>query len=278
MICFHHNDSDGRAAGAIVHKFFKGIGRYVEIDYKDNIPVPEIKPDEKIIIVDFSFKPEIMEKVLKITEDITWIDHHETAFKYRYSKEIRGLRSNDAAACELAWKYFYKTEAPRAVKLIGDRDTWALRYGHETMAFNAGLLLHQHKPGALIWQMLLSDSKASKKTVEKIKIEGEVCLEFRRNILLDYANRYGFETGFEGCRCFAMGIHMFGSETFAHRFEKYDICLSFEFVGDKWVVGLYSAKVNVAEIAEKYGGGGHTGAAGFECNELPFRKIKEGEQ
>lgn len=42
--------------------------------------------------------------------------------------------------------------------------------------------------------------------------------------------------------------------------------------GDLFKVSMYSEFVDVSEIAVKYGGGGHKGASGFQCTELPFRK------
>lgn len=40
----------------------------------------------------------------------------------------------------------------------------------------------------------------------------------------------------------------------------------------KWTVSLYSTRddVNCADIAKSFGGGGHKGAAGFQCDEIPF--------
>jgi nanoRNase/pAp phosphatase (c-di-AMP/oligoRNAs hydrolase) len=38
------------------------------------------------------------------------------------------------------------------------------------------------------------------------------------------------------------------------------------------VVSLYSEKVDVSIIAKNHGGGGHAGAAGFICRDLPFER------
>ena len=40
----------------------------------------------------------------------------------------------------------------------------------------------------------------------------------------------------------------------------------------KWTVSLYSTRddVDCGEIAKAFGGGGHKGAAGFQCVDLPF--------
>ena len=280
MKCFYHNDLDGRCAGAIVYKAMKnqendGTGfSYIEIDYKDNINICSILKNEQIVIVDFSFKPEIMEEVLKKTKNIIWIDHHKTADEYKYSQDIRGLRITENkkfSGCELTWMYFYpKENMPRAVELIGDRDKWAWKLGEETANFNQGLLSQYHQPDSNIWDNLFTNSEVF---LTAIKKEGETCIRFRNSFCKDYADSYGFETDFEGYKCFALGLYMFGSEAFGERFKQYDISLSYEYLGDKWIVGLYSEKIDVGEIAKRYGGGGHIGASGFVCKNLPFKGV-----
>jgi oligoribonuclease NrnB/cAMP/cGMP phosphodiesterase (DHH superfamily) len=269
MKCYYHNDLDGRCAGAIVYRTIAKRENWemIEVDYKDEIDLEKIEDGEEIVIVDFSFKPEVMEKVLIKTSNVIWIDHHKTAFEYKYSKELEGLRLNEYSGCELAWKYFTNNGSimPEAVKLIGDRDKWAWKFGDKTKYFNLGLQVYQHQPKDEIWDNLLN-----KGDIEEILNAGFICQKFRDNFCKDYMDSYGFETIFEGYKCFACGLYMFGSEAFGDRFKQYDICISFEFVKDKWIIGLYSEKIDVGKICQKHGGGGHTGAGGFVSKELPF--------
>lgn len=276
MKCYFHSDLDGRCAGAIVYRANKGKCfnmKFIELDYKDEIDIKQIILNEFVFIVDFSFKPEIMEKVLLKTKYVTWIDHHKTAFEYKYSQELKGLRDNKFSGCELAWKFFYPNiSMPRAVKLIGDRDKWAWKCGADTAFFNTGLLLYEHRPKDAIWDRLFGMPLGLAEVPNIIK-KGKLCLKFRDQFCKDYANSYGFETEFEGYKCFALGLHMFGSEAFGEKMKKYDICLSYEYLGGKWIVGLYSDRgIDVSKIAVKYGGGGHLHASGFIAPELPFRK------
>ncbi len=273
MKIYHHNDLDGRCAGAIALRWAEGPISYkgielIELDYKDPIMVESIKENERIIIVDFSFKPEFMEKVLKKTTYITWIDHHKTAFEYKYSIELAGMRDEKYAGCELAWMHFCNGPMPRAVELIGDRDKWAWKMT-ETANFNQGLKLYDCSPKSQIWDDLFHQNSID--LVVEICRRGATCIRFRDSFCADYAKSYGFETEFEGQKAFAMGIYMFGSEAFGDRMKQYPICLSFEFDGKKWIVGLYSETIDVSEIAKAKGGGGHKGAAGFVCNTLPFK-------
>ena len=55
--------------------------------------------------------------------------------------------------------------------------------------------------------------------------------------------------------------------------EKHDVMVAYcKLKTGKWRVGLYSTKpgVDCGAIAKSLGGGGHKGAAGFLCDELPW--------
>jgi oligoribonuclease NrnB/cAMP/cGMP phosphodiesterase (DHH superfamily) len=266
--CYYHNDLDGRCAAAIVYKEHYWC-EMIEVDYKDEIDVEAIR-NERVYIVDFSFKPETMEGVLKKTKDIVWIDHHKTAFEYDYGIELKGVRNDGYAGCELTWMYLYPDEEmPRAVELIGDRDKWAWKYGDETRHFNMGMSFYDCDPkNKKLWIAVL-DRRGN---LEDIKAKGKICLQYRDRFCADYRKSYGWETIFENRNCYALGIYMFGSEVFGEKMKEYDICLSYEYLGDKWIVGLYSENVDVSVIAKKYGGGGHRGAAGFTADKLPFKR------
>lgn len=278
MKIFYHNDLDGRCAGAIVHRHLKnceddGTGfEYIEMDYNFPVPVERIQPNEQVVIVDFSFKPEVMEAVLKKTQNIIWIDHHKTILDYKYSKELDGIRDTAFSGAELAWKYFFPNEPmPRAVELIGDRDTWKWKFGDETMEFTTGMGTIEHAPKSNVWNQLFENH--SDIFLKSTQRDGQVAIRFRNRFCADYCDSYGFETKFEEHKAFACGLYNFGSLLFGNRMDKYDICLSFVFDGKQWQVGLYSKTIDVSQIAKKRGGGGHTGAAGFVCNELPFKAM-----
>jgi len=151
-----------------------------------------------------------------------------------------------------------------AVKLVSDCDC-CIFSDERSRPFVCGLQLYDHGPKAEIWKELLDSST----TIPRLVQEGQTCLKFVERFGMDYGNKYGFETNFEGYRCFAQGLKWFGS-----RIDDYDICLFYAFLGDKWTVALLSnnPNIDVSAIAKKYGGGGHKGAAGFECDELPFVK------
>ena len=275
-IIIHHNDLDGMASGAIVYRHISKTNwgnekiQLHETDYEKPFPIDKIKENEPVYIVDFCLEDDSMiDALLKKTKNIVWIDHHKTSLKNKKMEHLDGIRDTRTAACELCWEYFFKSEPPYAVKLIADMDAWHWKYGFDTKNFTTGLMPYQMDPESKNWDRLFEEDK---EFIDKIKNEGAICVTFRDYLCKDYCESYGFETEFEGYKCFAVGFYNFGSLVFGDLMNKYDMCLSFEFNGEKWMIGLYSTKIDVSEIAEKHGGGGHSGASGMVCEKLPFKK------
>jgi hypothetical protein len=278
MKCYHHNDLDGRCAAAIVLKakkdFFPEIPEETEMiamDYKDAVDVSRIKPNELVIIVDFSFKPEIMAEILNITREVIWIDHHATAKDYPY-QDLPGTRDftdKGLSGCELTWVHFYPDlDPPPAVKLIGDYDSWRLRSQPHCFNFYEGMKLKDTRPGSDLWAVLLEGGVSR---VSQICAEGGTAILYRDNYCAGVRKAFGYPVCFEGHIMYATNFYMFGSRGFGKVFNLYDACIAYIHDGEKFTVSLYSEKIDVSAIASKHGGGGHKGAAGFVCRDLPFK-------
>jgi len=286
MICFHHNDADGRAAAAIVNKYFKENHKssrkiFVEVDYamQDSLhgEINQIKDNECVYVVDFHFKPEIMKRICNKTTRVFVYDHHKTTPEVSkdYPPNVVCILEPESkySGCELVWNSLYPDqEMPHSIKLIGDRDAWKWVYGQSTAFFNEGLKLYKHGPEEKIWESLLSTNL---NLTQKIMDEGRTCLTYRDNLCEEQLKQYGYEAEFEGLNCYIVNFILpgCGTEMFGERIKEYDMCISSVFNGEVWKFSLRSdGKVDVAEIARKYGGGGHAKAAGFYSKTLPFRK------
>lgn len=271
---------DGKCAAAIV--FHSQVWMYqdgvtaltpemIDIDYKDTIDLSKILPNEEIYIVDFSFKPEVMEELLKITQQIVWIDHHKTAMEYRYSQELKGIRDNNFSGCELTWKYIHpEIPIPKIVKMLGRYDVWDFtEYGEELNKLQAGIRLFDHNPENLNWTEWFKDYCDLKQELEG----GYFALRYRNNQYASLIKAWSFWTTFEGHKSICCNAGSVSSQLFDSIKEDYDLMIPFVFDGKQWTVSLYTKKdIDCSEIAKKYGGGGHKQAAGFQCKELPFKK------
>lgn len=281
MIIVHHDDLDGRCSAAIAYRYLQKYNsnneqiKLYEIDYDTPFPIDKIVKNEKVYVLDFCLEDdEVNKKLLNITRNIVWIDHHKTSLEKNNIKHLDGVRDTSKAACVLTWQYFHKKDdrVPDAVEYIGDMDAWIWAERDISEPFTAALMMESHKPKDKIWDDLIYDPH-SHSPIAKLIEDGKVCIRFRKAISEDYMTKYGFEVDFEGKKCFACGFFAFGSMPFGYRIKKYDVCISFEYNGEKFMYGLYSEKVDVSKIAEKYHGGGHKGAAGFSADEFIFKKA-----
>ena len=159
MKCFYHNDADGKCAGFWVHYSARIAPNnetidFIEMSYEKPFPMDTILPDEQIYIVDYSIMPDEMRELLKITQDVTWIDHHKTAIeRYKdFEHDIRGIRYDGIAGCMLTYCYLnhmtnggrgevhpfdvkMTEDAPLFTKLIADWDVWKFDFGDTTRYF-----------------------------------------------------------------------------------------------------------------------------------------------
>lgn len=278
VLCIHHNDLDGRCSAAIVLKYYTEGDRakveFLETDYRNPPPSPDVVKGKIVVIVDFSFPPEVMGMIEKTADRLIWIDHHATAkyYPYQHLSGLRDFEDKSMAGCELTWRYFFEENMPLAVSLIGDYDKWALQMPGSKM-FYEGMKLEKNGPTDRVWKYLLSnDSTESVKRSKQVILGGKIATLYRDSYCNNLCSSFGFETELDGVRAYACNQFMFGSGGFGHRFTQYPMCIAFIWSGEKWTVSMYSETVDVGVIAKTYGGGGHKGAAGFTCTELPFKK------
>ena len=284
MKCFYHTDEDGKCSAFWVKKYAPYKDNYerefIPINYGTEFPFDSIQKDEQIYIVDYSILPEEMEKLLTITKDVTWIDHHISAIK-RYNNfpyQINGVRYDGVAGCMLTYCYFkymvntgkpfdtsMTDDAPMFTKYISDFDVWKFEYGQDTKAFEMGLYVQNLDPDSDVWENLYG--KNSDVLISNIIQDGFIMLNYRDCWSKEYCEHIGFDIEFEGYKCFAMNLAMISSDNFKSiDKEKYDMFIGFSYNGKSWNYSLRSEKVNCSEIAMKYGGGGHKGASAFSSN------------
>jgi hypothetical protein len=307
MKVLYHNDMDGRCSAFLVGHFakkrrsmFSGGWRniptpakFIEMSYGKPMPFDQIEKDERVWIVDFSIEPEDMLKLLEITEDVHWIDHHITALRKYQDKEmmnLKGLRRVGEAGCALTFKYCCCLlgesifgELPWFVRLIADRDVWVWAYGDRTKFFHLGFSAEDTSPTSKTWY----DAWGSTEPFEK---RGEIIEKMIRKQAQEVFDQYGFEVTFHGHKCFAVNSALIrSSEYFQELRPNYDMWIVFRFTGRFWTVSLYSCTVDTAAIAEQYvyegkGGGGHAldkedkgrgSASGFQCAFPPFLPFAE---
>jgi oligoribonuclease NrnB/cAMP/cGMP phosphodiesterase (DHH superfamily) len=281
MICIHHNDLDGHCSAAIVRKYYlenpdqlSAIGKdmkFVEMDYSKPFPYHLIEKDEIVIIVDFSpTEADGFKKILEITGNIIWIDHHGTAIhKHRdMASKIMGIQIEGAkAACELTWEYFYSRKMPRIVELLGDYDTHTFKYEESTKYCQLGCKAQNTNPTNDIWLKWLSEDYTCQGQI----IDGGAIYEYLEQQNKHAIRQWSYDIEFEGYLTVCCNGQQTGGFFGPDETEGYDICLIYLFTGTNWRITIFTERddIDVSKLAIKYGGGGHPKAAGFICEKFP---------
>ncbi|NCD26218.1 MAG: hypothetical protein EOL86_11600 [Deltaproteobacteria bacterium] len=272
MKCFYHSaDLDGHCSGAIV-KMAEPECEMFPIDYGQPFPWDSIRPGEVVMMVDFSLQPFADMVRLNELATLVWIDHHKTALDDAAAAGARidGIQREGLGACALVWEWFHRGETmPYSVRLLAEYDVWD---HHDTncQPFQYGLRLENTWPEAEVWRRLLR----GRGSMADIILHGVVALRADAKNSAVYAASCAYETTFGGLRCIAMNRMCCNSRAFDSVVDPgtHDAMLAWGWRAGKWTVSLYSTRedVDVSVIARRYGGGGHKGAAGFQCQgELP---------
>jgi uncharacterized protein len=269
-ICIYHgNCADGFTAAWVVRL---ALGEDVEFYpgfYRE--PPPDVK-DKDVYIVDFSYKPSVMERIIADANEVIHIDHHETAiqamecfchkklFKF-YSPE------NTESGAMLAWRYFYPDKpVPQFIKHVDDRDRWKfLIPGSREIAANVFSYAYTFENWDMLMQQSLEEQVREGTAIERSNAKNILELKdvvVRRMNIAGYnvpVANVPYQYGSDMCSNLAKG------EPFSGYY--YDKATHREF-------GLRSTPggINVGKIAESFGGGGHATASGFKRS---FDQAKE---
>lgn len=294
-IYYHSADLDGKASGALVYQFLIYTDKVspeeinvVPINYGVPFKWETIAPEDTVYMVDFAIQPnEEMVKLKDACKELIWIDHHVTAINALKDYNFFGFQEVGFAGCELTWKYFYsdipngkkdgsETKMSMPIYLLGRYDVWdnsdAERW-QDCLALQCGARVYNTDPKNLeFWDKFLTDPQF----FEEVMNKGRVILAYQTNENTSYAKSYAFETELDGHKCIALNRGAASSKIFDAVWdeEKYDFMMPFcALPAGGWTVSLYTTKegIDVSAIAKNRGGGGHVQAAGFQCDELPFK-------
>jgi nanoRNase/pAp phosphatase (c-di-AMP/oligoRNAs hydrolase) len=249
----------------------------IGVDYGQQVQWETIFPGETVYMVDFSLQPfSDMERLNRLA-DLIWIDHHKSAIEEAEGTEVQGILDTNLAACELVWNHLKKPskddECPLAIRYLGRYDVWKHLDMPGSLEFQYGMkAVTDTRPESSFWVSLFEDTLCEH--TESIRKNGEAILAYERVQNVKFADVFSFEVEFHGLRCVAANRGMADSQTFESVYDpmKHDAMILFVWKSGQWAVSLYSSKshVDVSVIAKANGGGGHRGAAGFQCNVLPF--------
>lgn len=190
---------------------------------------------------------------------------------------------------------FCTCNLPEAVRLLGRYDVWDAENPDwpRIEAFQFGMRTYDlMNPADIRWRVFLDpSSEVEPGYVQEAIDSGTAILDYRdqeaKALCADGAHleflfphgacpkKNETETGFDAWNLICLNTLQRGSWQFNSVWdpEKYDaMCVYGQLKDGRWRVNLYSTKeeVDCGAICKALGGGGHKGAAGFICDELPW--------
>ncbi|MBD3406195.1 MAG: hypothetical protein GF411_08805 [Candidatus Lokiarchaeota archaeon] len=296
---FYHCDLDGSCSAAIVLKLLRELDTDLEVDcmpvdYKDGIQVDDVDEDDIIYLVDFTPSRDDFESLLCVTDkdNIIWIDHHQTNIDKvvdLFDGELpKGSLSDDLpSASMLAHDFLFDGKPSLAVTLVDKWDTWTHNNDTTVLDFvwaakSTGI---EYNPTSEYWMRLLSNDDRSREAMGQLMIQGRAARSFDQKQMESKLSHHGFDVNVPTSRSSvvlrgkALNCGLINSFAFKSCENKgYDVWVTFYFDGNQYTVSLYKARddldVHLGQLASDMGGGGHAGAAGFQCKELPEWMIR----
>jgi uncharacterized protein len=248
LVLYHAECTDGFGAAYAIWKRFPAA-EFIPAGHGQ--PPPVSCAGRKVVIVDFSYPRPILEKMAQEASAFQILDHHITA-----QEALGGLPyahfDLEKSGAVLAWEWAHGTPAPWLLQYVQDKDlwTWKLPASRE---ISAGL--NSYPYDFKIWDSLEKDV---------LEREGRAILRFEHE-LVKRIIRHAIWVRFEGQTVPCVQSAILTSQIGEQLSSGWPFCLIWHDRSGRRHFSLRSeqAGADVAKIAVKYGGGGHTHAAGF---------------
>lgn len=273
-VIYHKDCLDGYTAAWAAHKYLTPWAEqnvtYIPLNYSASIPNFESK--SLIYILDFSFKPEVISKLLN-EHTVILLDHHKSsmeAWSDYITKNPQTTSSSSVirfdmtkSGARLAWEYFNKEPIPDLVKYVEDRDLWRFAYP-QSKAFHSFLTS---------FPMTFEDWDRINKGLENDSSRNEI---FMQAGALMRQREEEIKKIVEDVKLKTIGRHnvpvincpyFLASEAcnlLLDTYENAPFVASYHDRKDFRQWSLRSKSFDVSEIAALYGGGGHKQASGYE--------------
>lgn len=275
LIIYHAPCPDGFGAAYAAWRHFGDGAEYIGAGYGVS---PELSVQGRdVFILDFSFSRPQLEAMRQSANSLTILDHHKTA-----QEDLLGfpgaIFDMAKSGARLAWEYFHPDQPiPRLLAYVEDRDLWSwmLPESNDFLAY-LDTLPFDFK----VWDDL---AHASDEQLQDILIVG-------RHMNAKYDNLAAMMAeGAEPVRLFGVdGSKLNGSSLFNSKLGELlylvngTFALIWRIEKGLLFVSLRAKKgtIDVAEMARRFGGGGHSAAASFkltlgspECEEFLAQYI-----
>jgi len=254
-------DGFGSAYAAWCHFQQAGISAdYVAANHGE---APPDCRNREVYILDFSYKRPVLSELCQSARRVVILDHHISA-----QQDLAGLEQEfdnlevvfdmERSGAVISWEYFHTTPVPHLLACVQDRDLWQFRISDS-----------QHITAALMSYPLEFERwhrwANSNPDLEQLAAEGRAINRYREQMVEQYrplavmGTIAGYEIPIVNCP------HAIVSELVGRLAQGHPFAAGYTDQGSlrTWSLRSTGEGLDVAEIASRFGGGGHPRAAGF---------------
>lgn len=262
VILYHGKCPDGFAAAYAAWKKFGNNASYIPVDHGD--APPEGLGGREVYLVDFCYETaEQMKALAEAAGRLVVLDHHEStkAFTESVPEHVYDKARSGAT---IAWSYFHPEAAiPNLMKYLEDGDLYHYALP-ETRDIFSYLLVLPFEFSAWDELMLGLENDSQRASILKKAKAYTEFFEALANSSVERAKKVRFE----GYEVYFVATHPNITMKSYVGHELYTKLPPFSLIVTAHPNGFGVSirgdnTVDVSKIAEKYGGGGHPGSAGF---------------
>lgn len=274
VVIYHDQCRDGFGAAYAAWKKFGDDASYIPRKTQD--PVPEGIENKELYIVDYSYKKHELEELIARNKSVVVIDHHKTSEEAVISFPGNVFDQEHSGAV-LAWQYFHPgTEVPKLLLYVEDHDLWRFKMEHNR---EFGAALGEYNQDFETWDQL-SENLSDRDDFSKFISHGGALAGFEDKIIQKLV-AFREKVLFEGQKMYAVNCSRLYRSPVAHELSSINgkeggiemAIVYYRYASQVHCSLRSNGDVDVAKIAEKYGGGGHKNASSIRVSsfaELPF--------
>ena len=277
VVIYHADCPDGFGAAYAAWKKFGDTASYIPRPMP--APLPEGLINKTLYIIDYSYDKATLERLTAANTSVMVIDHHQTA-KDAVTSFPQNIFDINHSGAVLAWQYFHPdTEVPTILKYVEDHDLWRFALP-ENREF--GVSLHQEPRTFERWDELTFELQEEDRLIKFIA-RGSLLAKFEDKLIADLLKNRE-RVIFEGHEVWAINEGFYrsvlGNQLAELNEAEGGIALGIVYYRKDRMVRASlrsSGDVDVATMAEKYGGGGHKNAASIKVKsfrDLPFEFLE----
>jgi len=259
LCIYHAHCADGLGAATIV---YQALGA-AAVDFHPGVygdSPPDVRGRE-VLLVDFSYPRAGLLHLAAQARRLVVLDHHRSAALdlVDLPANVQTVFALDKSGAMLTWEHFHTAAPPPLIRHIQDRDLWRFDLPG-TQEIHAALLTYPED--FALWADFLHDPGA----LATLITEGTALVRQQRKDLDLLLSQYQRRMTIGGVAVPVANLPPAMASDAGHRLcagEPFAACYIDGPEGRRFSLRSAPHGMDVARIAEQYGGGGHPHAAGF---------------